>query len=162
MMDLYISLMKSLYDSHGLKISSFLMELESQEYGACRFEVNGKKVISRNAKITPKKVGQFVTVWKRSSEGITEPFEESDDFDLLVINVKSKDQHGQFVFPKSILIEKGIISSVKKEGKRGFRVYPPWDRPTSRQAMSSQKWQLNHFLSLKNTQEDVIRTYQQN
>ncbi|MDW3208614.1 MAG: MepB family protein [Reichenbachiella sp.] len=161
MIDPILSFKKSFYDSHGIIISCFQKEKESQEYGACRYEINGKKIISRNAKITPKKVGQFVTVWKRSSEGITQPFEESDNFNLLVINVRNEDQLGQFVFPKSILIEKGIITSNKKEGKRGFRVYPPWDEPTNSQATRSQKWQIGYFITSEDSYEAVMNCYQQ-
>ncbi|WP_420580171.1 MepB family protein [Reichenbachiella sp.] len=150
------------FDAFELKISSFIQEAESQEYGACRFEINGKKVISRNAKVTPKKIGQFVTVWKRSAEGITIPFEAFDDFDLLIINVKHDDQLGQFIFPKSVLIEKGIITSDKKEGKRGFRVYPPWDQPISKQATTSQKWQLVHFLNPEDAPRVIQKAYQIN
>jgi len=49
------------YETCGLKMSNFLMETESKEYDACRFELSGRKIISRNSKVTPKKVGQFVT-----------------------------------------------------------------------------------------------------
>ncbi len=150
------------YRVGNLKIKNLQEERESQEYGACRFEINGKKVISRNAKITPKKVGQFVTVWKRSPEGITQPLQESDNFDLLVINVRYESQLGQFVFPKSILLEKGIITSDKKEGKRGFRVYPPWDQPISKQAITSQKWQVRHFLKSEDPLQVVQQAYQIN
>ena len=162
MNELLKAIESELYTSSGLYISNYSDENESQEYGACRFEINGKRVISRNAKITPKKVGQFVTVWKRSPDGITQPFEASDNFDLLVINVRHEDQLGQFVFPKSVLIEKGIITSDKKEGKRGFRVYPPWDQPNSKQAITSQRWQVRHFLKPKDPLQVVQQAYQIN
>ena len=45
---------------------------ESTEYNACSYTVNGQKIIERTAKITPKKIGQFVTCWKRNIDGITE------------------------------------------------------------------------------------------
>ena len=54
-------------------------------------------------------------------------------------------QLGQFVFPKSVLIAKGIISTTTKEGKRGFRVYPSWDVAKSKQAIKTQQWQLDYF-----------------
>jgi hypothetical protein len=37
------------------------------------------------------------------------------------------------------LIEKGIVSTSKKEGKRGFSVYPIWDKTASHQAVKTQK-----------------------
>jgi hypothetical protein len=137
-----------IYDKCSFKISSFQLERESKEYDACRFELNGTKVICRNAKITPKKIGQFVTFWKRQDNGPIEPFDTTDQIDLFVVNVRTENKFGQFVFPKSVLIEKGIISSDTKEGKRGFRVYPRWDTAKNKQAQRNQKWQLNYFFEI--------------
>ena len=101
--------------------------------------------IIREAKTTPKKVGQFVSIWKRNKEGITEPRHINDAFEWLIIKCKSGNKSGRFIFPKSILIEKEIISTTEKEGKRGFRVYPPWDEPQSKQAIETKKWQVKFF-----------------
>lgn len=147
------------YHPNRLTITSHVTEPESQEYGACRFEISGRKIISRNSKITPKKVGQFVTVWKRSTEGITQPLDDADDFDLLVINVQDSELLGQFVFPKSILAQKGILTTGEKEGKRGFRVYPSWDKPTSTQAIKTQKWQLQFFCTEEFLHYQIARLY---
>lgn len=136
------------YNKCGLEISDLKIEVESKEYNASRFELNGLKIIYRNAKITPKKNGQFVTFWKRKNNQPIEPFNESDQIDFYVINVRAKDKFGQFVFPKSVLIKRGIISSENKEGKRGFRVYPGWDTTASKQAGKTQKWQLNYFYEI--------------
>lgn len=133
------------YDKLGLEPLNFQVEAESKEYDACRFELNRRKIICRSAKITPKKVGQFVTFWKRNGIGPIEPFQENDAIDYFVVNLRSGDEIGQFVFPKSILIKKGIISTEQKEGKRAFRVYPKWDFPKSKQAERTQKWQLEYF-----------------
>jgi len=78
-----------------------------------------------------------------------EPFSENSLLDFYVINVQSENKTGQFVFPKAVLIEKGIISTSKKDGKRGFRVYSIWDKTTNKQAEKSQKWQLNYFFEVK-------------
>lgn len=142
----YIQL--AVYHSCGLPISDFKQEVESTEYQACRFKVSGSKVISRKAKITPKKVGQFVTFWKRNGNGPIEPFEEKEDFDFFVVNVKNETRSGQFVFPKAILLKKGILSTETKEGKRAFRVYPVWDAAKSKQAVQTQKWQLDYFFEI--------------
>lgn len=138
------------YDRIGLQLSKFANEPEGKEYEACRFELNGLTIICRNSKITPKKVGQFVTFWKRNKDGITEPMNISDRFDFYVINVSKGKLHGQIVLPKSVLVEKGIVSTSKKEGKRGFRVYPPWDIANNKQAGQTQKWQLDYFYSIDN------------
>ncbi|SHG73367.1 hypothetical protein SAMN05444483_12523 [Salegentibacter echinorum] len=151
------------YDKCGLLISDFKPEPESKEYGACQFELNGRKIVARNAKITAKKLGQFVTFWKRNRNGIIEPFFESDSIDFYIVNVRAYNKLGQFVFPKSVLIKKGIISTQYKEGKRAFRVYPNWDIARSKQAEQTQKWQLDYFYEVNdainfNTVVELYRT----
>lgn len=139
------------YDKGAFEILDFKLEQESQEYDACRFKLNGRSIISRSAKITPKKIGQFVTFWKRNENGIIEPLHENDQFDFYVVNTRSENDFGQFVFPKSILIKKGIISGDKKEGKRGFRVYPAWKIAQNKQAEQTQKWQLEYFYEINDS-----------
>ncbi len=136
------------YDKCALEITEFETEPESKEYNACRFKLNGLNVISRTAKITPKKVGQFVTFWKRNGNGLIEPFNETDQIDFFVVNVLTENGFGQFVFPKSVLVKKGIISTESKEGKRAFRVYPDWDIAKNKQAAQTQKWQLDYFYEI--------------
>lgn len=138
-----------IYDKLGLLISDFASEVESKEYAACRFKLNGLNIMCRNAKTTPKKSGQFVTFWKRSEEGPIAPFHENDPIDFYTVNVLSEAKSGQFVFPKAILIQKGIISTNKKEGKRAFRVYSAWDVTHNKQAELAQKWQLNYFYEVE-------------
>tara|TARA_R110002049_G_scaffold304112_2_gene499096 strand:+ start:3370 stop:3864 length:495 start_codon:yes stop_codon:yes gene_type:complete len=141
---------EEVYQPIGFKISNFKLEAESKEYDACHFQINGATILCRNAKITPTKIGQFVTFWKRSEDGPIAPFDEADSFDFYVVNVASDGKIGQFIFPKPILIKKGIVSTIKKEGKRAFRVYSTWDKPSSKQAISSQKWQLEYFFEINN------------
>lgn len=151
-MDDHLSQIKTdVYDACTLKISDFKLELESKEYDACRFTLNGRFVVCRNAKITPKKVGQFVTFWKRNGNGPIAPFDATDPIDFYVVNVRSEDNFGQFVFPKSVLIKKGIISTDKREGKRAFRVYPIWDIAKNKQAVRTQKWQLDYFYEVSSS-----------
>ncbi len=136
------------YTNCRLKISNIVIETEGTDYKACRFKLNELFILCRNAKITPKKAGLFVTFWKRNSNGITEPYSDTDLIDYFVINIRTKTCFGQFVFPRSVLIEKGVISSGKIEGKRGFRVYPPYVTTTSKQALNTQKWQSKYFLRI--------------
>lgn len=140
-----------IYDKCSLEISDFIIETESKEYDACRYQLNGLNILNRNAKITPKKVGQFVTFWKRNENGPIEPFDENDQIDFYTVNVRTENEFGQFVFPKSVLIKKGIISTEKKEGKRAFRVYPNWDIAKNKQAERTQKWQLNYFYQINSS-----------
>lgn len=146
-----IEVKTEVYDKLSFDISEVHNEPEGKEYDACQFKLNGKKIICRSSKITPKKVGQFVTFWKRNKKGITEPFSEADQIDFYVINAKAKNHFGQFVFPKAELIHKGVLSTDSKEGKRGFRVYPKWDKIRNKQAEKTQKWQLNYFYEIGKT-----------
>lgn len=65
-----------------------------------------------------------------------------------MISVRNDEHFGQFVFPKSILCEKGFVSSEGKDGKRAMRVYPPWDTTESKQAKETQKWQRDYFFEI--------------
>ncbi|MBO9701803.1 MAG: MepB family protein [Sporocytophaga sp.] len=137
------------YNQCGFICSAPQAEPESAEYGACSFNIHKKTIIFRVAKTTPTKNGQFVTIWKRINNGPIQPYDISDDFDLIVISTRKDNHLGQFVFPKSMLLEKGIISGSNKDGKRGIRVYPPWEQATSKQAEKTQGWQLRYFLRIQ-------------
>ena len=136
------------YDKCSLALRNPLKEKESAGYDAYRFQLNGLNIVFRSAKTTPTKIGQFVTLWKRNADAPIQPYEVSDNFDWVVISAKTDTHFGQFVFPKAALAQHGIITSGVKEGKRGFRVYPPWDTTVSKQAQASQKWQLYYFLPI--------------
>jgi len=140
---------KVVYDKCGFALTKLKMNSESVEYGACSFELNGQIVAYRVSKITPAKAGQFVTIWKRNQLGLTEPFDLSDHIDFVVITSRRGDQLGQFVFPKTVLVEKGIMSRNGKVGKRGIRVYPSWDTTTNKQAERVQRWQIEYFVEIK-------------
>ncbi|WP_431047988.1 MepB family protein [Streptomyces sp. P1-3] len=136
------------YDPGGFTCSQPVPEAESAEYGACEFTLDGLSVRFRVAKTTPTKVGQFVTVWKRSASGPIRPFDAEDPVDLFVISTREGERFGQFVFPRDVLRERDIVSTNGSGGKRAFRVYPPWVTTTNRQARSTQAWQVKHFLHL--------------
>ncbi|UYQ94412.1 MepB family protein [Chitinophaga horti] len=139
---------KSAYDPSGWRVEEVSLHTESQDYAACSFTLNCQHVQYREAKITPTKAGQFVTTWKRDENGITIPFDSKDAIDFFIIAVRKDDHFGQFIFPKKILAEKGIITHEDSEGKRGFRVYPPWDAAPNRQAVKSQEWQVLYFVKM--------------
>ncbi|RYZ20470.1 MAG: hypothetical protein EOO10_23215, partial [Chitinophagaceae bacterium] len=80
---------ESLYDKCGFRLTNLSLHVESVDYGACSFNLNGKRIEHRISKITPTKTGQFVTLWKRNEQGKTEPFDISDSIDLVVITAKS-------------------------------------------------------------------------
>ena len=137
---------KYIYEPCDFTISQAAADKESDEYGAGTYKLNNIRVITRTAKITPKKIGQFVAIWQRDDDGITQPQHVDGEFDLMVINCQDGDRFGQFVFPKAALAKHGIISTSNKRGKNGIRVYPVWDKAVNKQAMKTQAWQLGYFL----------------
>lgn len=138
---------KYIFDKCNLSYSEPRPDKESMEYGAGTFKLNGRTVLVRSSKVTPKKMGQFVTFWKRNDLGVTEAYHMTDAFDLLIINSRSKDLWGQFVFSKTTLAEFKIITRGKVLGKRGLRVYPSWDKAENKQALKTQAWQLRYFIN---------------
>ncbi|MFE4977707.1 MepB family protein [Kitasatospora sp. NPDC056651] len=138
----------SVYDPCGFVCSPPVAESEGAGYAACGFTVDGRSVRFRVARTTPTKVGQFVTVWQRSKEGPIRPFDTEDEVDLFVVSSRDDDGFGQFVFPREVLCERGIVSRNGCGGKRGFRVYPPWVTTANRQARSTQAWQVDHFFDI--------------
>ncbi len=136
------------YQPLGLACSAPVAEAESADYGAFTFVLDGANICFRVAKTTPTKVGQFVTLWKRQGKGPIQPFDQSDVLDYCVVSTRTPDHFGQFVFPKSVMCARGIVSVAGGGGKRAIRVYPPWDSTTSRQAAATQRWQADYFLDL--------------
>ncbi|GEC71516.1 hypothetical protein SAMN05443543_106167 [Flavobacterium flevense] len=150
---------KLVFNKLDLEIKSVYLEKESADYNACQLLLNEKKALFRTAKITPTKTGQFVTLWKRIPKGPIAPFAIEDIFDLVIINTETENHFGQFVFPKTIFIEKGIFSTDLKEGKRAIRVYPPWDKTTSKQAQKTQQWQLEYFVVIPFEKNSARKLY---
>lgn len=133
---------------YGLDVRSIIQESESYEYGACEFEINKKRIKFRYAKITPRKVGQFVTIWKRIESGPIMPFDMADLIEFFIISVHFGSHSGLFIFPKSVLHQKGYISKDGRGGKRAMRVYPSWDIVDSPIAQKTQEWQRNYFIEI--------------
>lgn len=136
-----------LYTPSGLLLQNLKAEDESAEYGASEFTLNNHSIKFRVGKITPTKVGQFVTFWKRIGKGPILPYDFNDSFDLLIVSARCENHLGQFIFPKAVLCEKGIVSCHGKEGKRAMRIYPPWDKTDNAQAKRTQTWQLQYFIN---------------
>lgn len=145
------------YKPSGLILQNLKIENESADYGASEFIIKNLSVKFRVGKITPTKVGQFVTFWKRIGGGPILPYEFTDSFDFLVVSVRAENHLGQFVFPKAVLCEKGIVSCHGKEGKRALRIYPPWDKADNPQAKKTQAWQLQYFIKFSENSFDFLR-----
>ena len=140
---------KLLYNECGFQLQNLIWNSENANYAACSFELNTYKIQFRVANITPTKIGQFVAIWKRNNNGITVPFDVADSLDFMIISIRDSENFGQFIFPKSVLVSHGIISQNEKGGKRGIRVYAPWDKPENKQAMKTQAWQVNYFVEIR-------------
>ncbi len=134
-----IYITKEIYQPLGIISHSVTPESESAEYGAEHAIISDKRVMLRVAKITPTKAGQFVTFWKRIGNGPIIPYDIDDAFNLLIISVRKDNQQGQFIFPKSVLLEKGLLSRNEIDGKRALRLYPAWDIPESKQVQTTQQ-----------------------
>ncbi len=120
-----------------------VLDNESKEYKACDFLLNGKKIKFRQAKTTPTKAGQFVTLWKRTKDGPIAPYDINDEFDFVIIS----SINGYFSFPKSALINQNIVSAENSSGKRAFRIYLPHETNLNKQATKSQNWQKKYYNS---------------
>lgn len=145
------------YEPSGLTCTLIDQEVESKEYGACNLKINNLCVKFRVGKITPTKIGQFVTLWKRIGNGPIQPYDMADDVDLFVVSVRNADHFDQFVFPKTVLYQKGVISKDCTGGKRAMRVYPPWDKVDNQQAEKTQHWQLLYFFEIHPSHVDTAR-----
>lgn len=139
------------YEPSGLICKNLEKETESEEYAAFIFEMNNMQIKFRVSKVTPTKIGQFVTLWKRIGDGVILPHDLDDPVDIFIVSARKGENFGQFVFPKTVLFEKGIVSKEGKGGKRAMRIYPPWDITDSRQAKKTQAWQLIYFFEIPAT-----------
>ncbi|MFT3920249.1 MepB family protein [Cloacibacterium sp.] len=149
----------SIFKTNHQQIKNLIKDSECEEYLGFNFQLEKLNIKFRKAKITPKKVGLFVTLWKRNTENETEPFNENDNFDFYIIVSEQKEKFGFFLFPKKILCEKQIITTKNKEGKRGFRVYPSWTQTENKQAEKTQSWQIEYFIELTNLENINIEKF---
>jgi hypothetical protein len=146
-----------IYKKCGLDCSIPIAEKESEEYDAHTLSIENKNAIYRKAKITPTKIGQFVTLWKRIVNGTIAPFESTEAIEYVIVNCVNKEYNGIFIFPKNVLVNQGVFSTPLKEGKRAIRVYPPWDIAINKQAIKTQKWQLLYFVHTTNINITTLR-----
>lgn len=155
---------KMIYEPNHLILRSAQEEKQNSKYGAGLFELSCRTVRFRVANITPTKIGQFVAIWEKDMNNKNQPFSYEEAPDLLVITtLKNDTEYGQFIFPKEILFKQNIFRSSSTKGKMAIRVYPSWDRPTSKQAIKTQKWQLPYFVDMshqnKLSREKIIKLY---
>jgi hypothetical protein len=145
---------------------------ESAKYEALVFSLDNKNIVYRKGKVTPDRPGAFLAVWQRPPLGNLDGNKpvplKSNALDYLFVQVENHSSittndilvksptHGMFIFPVSLLMDKGIVSSTQNKGKTGFRVFPPWsdDRGVdgtkvfSESGKKTQQWQLPYFLEI--------------
>lgn len=124
-------------------------EDQNSDYEAGHVTIGSGVWRIRTARITPKKPGAFVAVWKRSAEGNTEPFDGTDACEGLMVFVDETTRFGVFRFTREHLAELGVTRSASSSGKRGFRVYPSWHENLNKQALSTQHAQAAGFKTLE-------------
>jgi len=135
---------------------------ENSKYHALTFAINKFKIVYRKGNVTPDRPGAFLAIWQRptcdkSNNNKPIPL-TSNELDYLFIHVESDSQQGMFIFPISLLIKQGIVSSSVKKGKTGFRIFPPWseDRGVvgtkvfSESGKKTQRWQIPYFIEMDN------------
>ena len=123
---------------------------EARAYAGCSFLLTGTdgvgtRTVFRSAKTTPTKPGLFVTLWKRDDQEETRPYTPADGIDEFQIAASTDLGYGFFTFTAGNLAEHGVLSTASKPGKRGFRLYTPWDTGLNANAEKSRHWQRSYF-----------------
>ncbi|WP_201508770.1 MepB family protein [Psychrobacter alimentarius] len=148
--------LRKLFEPAGYAVEDVEPEIESIEYGALKFTLNGQRIIYRQAKTTPKKIGQFVTIWKREHPNSEiAPIDLKDGVDWVIIAANEGTNFGVFVFSAQLLAKKGVFSEESKVGKRAMRVYAPWTNPTAAQAKRTKNWQTKCFFDFESSDADL-------
>lgn len=140
----------------GISIADITEDKECKKYDGYTFQIGIFKFKFRKAKVTPNKIGQFVTLWRRNAEKQTEPFHINDDVDFYIIAKRNNERFGFFFFPKHVMGRHQILTDNIKIGKRGFRVYPDWDIPINKQAQAAKAWQTAYFINLTDDKNTVV------
>lgn len=153
--DLFNALFKSL-EMPALEIKK--LDPFNQEYEGFDFAISHAIFRSRLAKKTPKKAGYFLAIWEKDSENKNVPFNDNQFPDYLIVNIIDGERKGQFIFPKTVLKQQGILASTATPGKMAFRVYTPWDKDLNVNATKTAKWQRPYFveLSVEYSQNSVL------
>ncbi|MCL9695068.1 MepB protein [Staphylococcus aureus] len=140
-----------------LTLTNFKIDNLNFDYEGFSFELDNLSFKSRLAKKTPKKEGYFVAFWRKNEVNENIPFDYETIEDKLIINIIDNDKIGQFIFPKKVLKEKGVIKSNKSKGKMAMRVYPIWVSNLNATAQNTQRWQTKYFVDLsKNFDQETL------
>lgn len=119
-------------------------EMQNGDYESGLVEIGDEAWHIRTARNTPTKAGAFVAFWQRDAEGRTTPFSDDAIAAGLLVFVEQHGRRGVFRFTDLHLAELGITSG-RRPGKRGFRVYPSWCACLNAQAAATQRAQAPAF-----------------
>lgn len=119
-------------------------EMQNSDYESGIVRIGEEAWHIRTARNTPTKPGAFVAFWQRDEEGNTAPFSDDDPAAGLLVFVEQHDRRGVFRFTVAHLTELGITSG-RRPGKRGFRVYPSWCVGLNVQPTTTQRAQAPAF-----------------
>ncbi|PGP57107.1 mep operon protein MepB, partial [Bacillus cereus] len=147
---------KMIYKPNNLFITNQKEEKQNSEYAGGIFQLNNRSIRFRVSKITPNKIGQFVSFWEKDASMRNQAFSYDSAPNLLVITCIADNKLGQFIFPKEILLKEKILKTQNQKGKMAMRVYSIWDKPVSNQAKKSQQWQLQYFVDLSDSKNVAI------
>ncbi|WP_339179399.1 MepB family protein [Oceanobacillus sp. FSL W7-1293] len=145
-----INLTKSLLSGTDYDITNIVKEPQNMEYEGTTFTIHENMYRSRLAKRTLKKKGYFVVFWEKDVNHCNQPYAYSESPDKIMISIIDKDLKGQFIFPKSLLLEKRILRTINNKGKMAIRVYPSWEKPLNNAAKKTQAWQAPYFINVSN------------
>ncbi|MBR9330935.1 multidrug transporter [Staphylococcus aureus] len=133
--------------SEESEVKDLTEEKYNQDYEALTFSFKEETYQSRLAKKTPTKAGYFVTCWTKDENNCNQPYSKVEEAfaDYLMIIVIDEELSGYFLFPRELLVEKGILTTFEHKGKMAFRVYPKWCNQLNKTAGQTQKWQCKYF-----------------
>ena len=95
---------------------SYVLEEWNQQYEAVeiKLEMAYSKVDLLKGHLIK---GLLFVMWKKDENNTNVPFTEDDLENQLIVNIVDDNRRGQFIFPKDILIKKGILKSDDSKGK---------------------------------------------
>lgn len=131
----------------GGQLENIVIETQNAEYNGVTFDFNEEKYRFRTGKITPKKKGAFVVMWKKDENNKNEPYHVDNFPDYLCVIIED-DEQGFLLIPRKELVKNKVISSDGINGKMGFRIYLPDEKELNATARRTQKWQQNFYYKI--------------
>jgi hypothetical protein len=132
------------YSARACLAAEVIPETQNSDYESGIVQIGEEAWRIRTARNTPTKPGAFVAFWQRNVAGNTTPFSDDDPAAGLLVFVEQHDRRGVFRFTRAHLTELGVTSG-RRQGKRGFRVYPSWCAGLNIQATITQRAQAPAF-----------------